>query len=135
MERKKEKDLRFMIAERFYQAIEKIIKERKAVNYRDIERQTGIEHQRINAIKAYVLKGRRPSYPGLDYIYLLESIFGVNSRWLIMGLGPFYVVSDYPVLDEYVLSDRDMEMNKNPLSDRMKVLEDKLRGIEKKIGY
>lgn len=83
-------EIRFGIAERFLQVIEMLIEDRRAHNYRDVERLTGIEHQRINAIKSYVTKGSRPAYPNIEYFYSLQKAFDISIDYIVSGQGDMF---------------------------------------------
>ncbi|MEC7753851.1 MAG: hypothetical protein VYB44_07460 [Bacteroidota bacterium] len=134
------KDIKQAVTERFYEAIEKLISDHKADNYRDIERQTGIEHQRINAIKSYLKKGSRPAYPLIEYCVQLCSTFKISYYWLMEGQGPFY----YQENQEYTFSDvevgmfseerGDVEYKSSSLVDRISRVEQELAKLKGLVG-
>lgn len=133
-------DIRFEVSKRFYEAIERIINDHKAENYRDVERQTGIEHQRINSIKSYVTRDKSPAYVPADYIYKLDEIFGVNARWVITGKGDFYLNSYSNNIEEVTLANDGSEtLMKNPgkitLLERVDLLEKKFNQLKSSIGF
>lgn len=135
------KDIKQAVTERFYDAIERVISEHKAENYRDIERQTGIEHQRINAIKSYITKEARPAYPLIEYCVQLCSTFGISYYWLMEGKGSFYGIDEtgpyyFPETEVNIVAEKrsDTDYKTNSLSERLSKVERELKKLKGLVG-
>lgn len=86
-----DKKLNLEVSERWIEAIEQIIVERKARNYIEIQERTGVPHQRISAIKRHVQGNRKLSaYAGINYIIPLCEAFNVNAYYILSGVGPIF---------------------------------------------
>jgi hypothetical protein len=134
-------DLRKEITERWFLAIERVIKDGKTKNYRTVETDTEISHQRINAIKQYVLHDKVASFAHVDYIALLCKIYNVNVNYIIFGTGEFYAsrgfeltqVNETSTLHQSTLEYNSGVPESKSLLERVNALEHQIRSLEKQI--
>jgi hypothetical protein len=132
-------EFRKEITARWFFAIERVIKDGKTKNYRTVETDTEISHQRINAIKQFVLHDKVASFAHVDYVALLCKIYNVNVNYIIFGTGEFYASSEVNQFNKSTtLQQPTVAFNSGipvakSLVERVSSLEFKIESLEKQI--
>jgi hypothetical protein len=83
-------DRRKEIAERWWEALLTLKSNRTIKTYREFERATGIDNQRINSIRIFVEKNGPPAYAQPDYIAAMHDEYGVSNDWMLNGEGEMF---------------------------------------------
>lgn len=124
------KEIRIQITKNWLTALEYLIDTGRVKNYRQFEEKTGIRNQRISVIKKVEESDSQSNYINVEYIQIMNEMFGVSLEFLIYGTKPIIIPNDFQPLNNLVAESRE-PYNPILLEQKMMILEGRVKNLEK----